>query len=51
MSNMQAVDLLMLFDTTVTNIGPPPTVIENWVDNLGNQLISNTGDSIVFNVP
>lgn len=47
--NMNAVDMLLLFDTTFQSFVPPN--IHVWIDNLADVMISNTGQIIVFNVP
>lgn len=48
--NMQAIDLLLVFNTAAI-IPAPPDELENWVDNNGNFIVDNLGNFIVFNVP
>ena len=45
---MQAPDILLILDASTINPTPPPER-DFWIDNLGNQIITNTGQSIVFN--
>lgn len=46
--NMQAINLLLLMATTVESV-MPPIVGYFWVDNNGNQIVTNNGDNLIFN--
>jgi hypothetical protein len=46
--NQQAVNILLLFAGSQSS-GPPPVTGDQWVDNLGNNFVTNTGLNIVFN--
>lgn len=46
---MNTVDMLLLFDDTFESFVPPDLHV--WVDNIGDNMVTNLGQKIVFNVP
>lgn len=44
-----ALELMLLLDTT--SLSSAPANLHIWIDNLDNEIVTNSGDKIVFNVP
>ena len=47
--NMNAIDMLLLFDTTFESFIPQNLHV--WIDNNRNEIIDNDAQLLVFNVP
>ena len=47
--DMSAINLLLICDDTFQSFVPPNLHV--WVDNLNDEIVTNTGQKIVFNAP